>query len=872
MSFDAKKIEYSRERVDIVEIDLDFCSLSFGVFPCTASGSGDSKCYNTLESSQDTANYNGGQGGVVFGIRIDIDGSAFTLTRVDGGSFLGDGFITGTFVTTSGFLNSENNGTFEIDTLIDSVITLEPSSGVVDEELALTGSLSTKNVKTYRFCTQRSPHPININAIPSIQSVSVSPAVLDTGGGLGVRSNVSVTLLDHPSTDKNVTDSGGGINSVNIDPYVIERSYIALERGTYWTKLRSRNPNYQFRDMRVLSGYLNEDGSYDSTNFITRHYVIDSLNVSNGVVKLTGKDPLKLAMSKKAQVPKPSSGSLSGSLTASATTATLSPSGIGNNEYKTSGKILINKEVISFTRSADVLTLTRAQNNTTATTHDSDDTVQQCYEMRLDPDGRIDRIVKDLLINYSGINSSFIKATEWAAEANTHLSYLLDGIIVKPTDVNKILKELTQDSPHYLWWDERSRKIQFTALKPPPLDDEALNMDSNIIKLTTTDKPDLRVSTVIVNFGQFNPTEKLDDIGNYQQSYARIDTESIAKYKVNQIKVINSRWLNVNNKSGAKKLAALIGKRFANTPREISFSLDAKDSDGDSGLWIGKSATINHRDIVDFSGLTKNLTLQITSAKESKNYDFTGLEFDYGGNVTGDEADNSEVIYFSVNELDVNLYDRFDSVFGTPDSSTVAVFIVELGAIIGSSSTSTPAMDMGNWSLVPAGFTIEIQIRSNSFIVGAGGDGQNRTGTPAALPGGLALNITENCTIINNGVIGGGGGGGGYAVDIDDGGFLGRAGGGGGAGSNSGVGKSSSYTGTEDTPSISNGINGTVTNGGAGGQVRESSINLSAIAGKGGNLGSAGSNVGGAGGGDAIDENGNTVTYSTAGDIRGSIV
>lgn len=863
MSFDSEKIKFNRERIDVVEIDLDFCSLSFGNLPCTASGSGDDKCYNTLETCQDTANYTGGQGGEVFGIIIDVNGTANTFERFDGGSFIDDGFTSGDFITAYGFNNSENNNTFEIDGAVTaSTIEVEPSSGLVDESGTFTGTLSTKKVKTYRFCTQRSPHPVGINAIPSLKSLSTSPAVIDIKGGLGVRSSVSAEFIDHPSNDRNIADTTDGIGSINIDPYYLGRTYNPMERGTFWTKLRARNPNYQFRNMRVLSGYLS-NGVYSELNAQTRYYVIDSMTVSGGSARLTGKDPLKLASSGKSQAPKPSTGVLASDITSTATTLTLSPSGVGNDEYSSSGKCLINKEVISFTRSGDTLTLTRAQNNTAATSHSADDTVQQCLEYSGDPGGRIDEIVKDLLINYADINSKYINSSEWAAETDTHLSYLLDGILVKPLDVNKILKELTKASPHYLWWDERSRSIKFTALKAPPSNATALNMDSNLISLSTTDKVDMRVSTISVNFGQFNPTEKLDEQSNYQQTYTRIDSDSIKKYRSNKIEVINSRWINTNNKAGAKKLASLIGRRFSNIPRQVNFSLDAKDSDGQSGLWVGKNTSINHRDIVDYSGSPVDLPLQITSAKESKNYQFSGIEFNYGDSVASDDAETGEIIYLDADEKNVNLYDKFVSVYGTPDASTEAVFIVELGAVIGSTSTAA-AMGMGDWSAIPAGFTIEIQVRSGCFIVGMGGNGGNNTDDGD--DGGLALDITEDCTIINNGIIGGGGGGGGGGSDVDV-----DAGGGGGAGNNAGIGGGASVSGDDRYTEIE-GEDGTITGGGQGGFAETDTY--SASGGNGGGLGQDGeAGDDGAGGlaGDAINENGNTVTYSTAGDIRGAI-
>ncbi len=47
------------ERITLVEIDLDRCSLTYGQAPCTASipATGDIKCFNCFATCQDQANY-----------------------------------------------------------------------------------------------------------------------------------------------------------------------------------------------------------------------------------------------------------------------------------------------------------------------------------------------------------------------------------------------------------------------------------------------------------------------------------------------------------------------------------------------------------------------------------------------------------------------------------------------------------------------------------------------------------------------------------------------------------------------------------------------------------------------------------------------
>lgn len=855
MTFEVKRKEYSREHIYIVEIDLDFCALAYGVSPCTASGSGDDKCFNTIASTQDLPNYRLFANAGLLKINVDGTDNTFTLVTDD---FIDHGFKVGDKFTSSGFFQAANNGNFEILSISPSNRIFVTATSLVDDIAASKDRRilsTTKSVKTYRFCETRSPHPINLDAIPSLLSVNIAAAQIDLRGGLGVRSSVNLTFKDSPSSD------------INIDKYVDDRSWIAFERGTFWTKLRARNPNYQFRELRLLSGYLNEDGSYDAANFQTRYFVIDRMNVSNGQCVLTAKDPLKLASSKKAQVPTPNTGQLSSTLASGATSATLIPSGVGNSEYAASGKLLIDKEVMSFTRTNDDLTLTRAQNNTIAAQHEADATIQQCYVKN----AQANIIVKDLLENFANINTSFIPTAEWQTEADTFLTGLLDGIIVKPMDVLKVLKELAEAMPHYLWWEERDQEIKFTALKAPPASTNILNMSDNLIadSVRVIDKPEMRVSTVFVNFGQFDPTKNLDEPGNFRQSYVRIDTTSIVSFGSSAIRTINSRWISNSNKAAALQLAALIGRTFSEIPRQISFSLDAKDGD----VWVGQSRNIYHRDIVDFTGVPKNTTFKILSSKESDNYSYIGIEYVYGPALDDDEGGGDpdvDLVILGSDQNNINFRTIYNSLFPAPDASTKAKFIVESGVVIGSILTSSASIETGSW---PAGAIITLQTDSGSYVIGKGGKGAEGDGTPIATAGGDAINLSYALEIINNGIIGGGGGGGGHDTNTAFGG-TGEAAGGGGAGSdNGGAGDNTNLSGSTLITLIP-AKNGTIENGGDNGFVSWNPLEPAlASAGDGGDLGQAGESKDSAGGaaGKAIDKNGFTLTQTVAGDIRGTI-
>lgn len=781
----------------------------------------DEKCFNSINSCDDLVSFQPTANITTGPQTIDYDAGLGRFLR-SSGSYTDDGFVVGDRIRVSGYNAPAINTEFVIDSLfVNALIVTESGNvgelGTGDEVIELIPR------KIYRFCEARSPHPIAIDAIPSLETVSITASKIDVAGGMGERSSVSLTFRDHPHSD------------IDIDKYLANRSWIASDRATFWTKLRARNPNYQFKAVRLLTGYL-EDGKYLAENFKARNYVIEKMDVTAGKCSITAKDPLKLASSKKAQVPIPNTGILVAGINDSVTTATLTPTGIGNSEYDASGNLNIGDEVMGFTRSGDVLTITRGVKGTTASSHDAGDAVQECYVKNAE----VNVIIEDIFTNFANIDPRFINSAAWQTEVDEFLNGLLDGIIVRPTDVNKVFKELALAKPLSLHWDELNQTIKLDALKAPPTSANVIDMDSGVVlnSFKTKDLPDMRVSTVFFTFGQVDPTKPITELSNYTQTVTRVDGNSISKYGSSAVKSIVSRWINSGNKPAAQNAAQLFGRRFSDIPREIEFSLEAKDS----ALLIGQTRAVNHRDMVDVSGLPVDTLFQIISAKEADVFRYKGVEYRYGEVVAGDNDIDTDTILFSVDEQNVDLRARYESLIGVPDGSTVALFKVEAGVIIGSSLTATDAVDTGAW---PAGATVTLI--NNGHIVGAGGKGGNITGSTGENAGD-AINLSYALTIDNFGIIGGGGGGGG---STDSGGFY-HFSGCGGAGNSVGLSGGSSA------------VDGSLELGGT----EDSGAHA-----PGGDLGLAGVSSDFAGGtaGKAIDKNGFTLTETETGDIRGAV-
>jgi len=703
---------------------------------------------------------------------------------------------------------------------------------------------------TIRLCSDVSPLPYGIDAIPCLSPespLSFSPCAVDPNGGLGVRGSVSFTAKDF------------------LD-YTIYGSLTAPV--SFWPVWYANNLYYQGLNVRAYSGYIAEGNLFDVNAYQARYYVLESFSYSGSAASFTAKDPLKLADNDRTETPTKSTGVLQADITNVATSAILTPAGIGDDEYGTSGWIRIGDEVCSYTRTAasDTLTLVRGVYGTVAVAHSLGDGVQECAYYQ----DTVDLILYNLLVNRSGIDAAYIPVADWAAEISLYLPNLYEALITEPVGNTTLIKELGEQAPHRLFWDERYPYIQLRAIKPPPSDSLLLSDEGEILEnsIGWQVKQDLRISTVVIAYGQNDPTKKLDEFSNYFQPYVREDTDSVTNYGSRRIKTIYSRWISRDNKAAAILLAARLGRRYSNAPRAVNFTLDSKDAD----VWTGDNCKVNTRTIVDASNVRINIPLEVMSVQEGRGgFKYEALEHLYGDSLAQDEGTDtgSKVLILSGN-LDQlkntggttrNLREVFEDVYPTIDPADDCVIVLDGLCVAGSSLQSQYGIYTGDWSDLVTPPLIRLQ--TGALLVGKGGDAN-------AGNGGGALFLESDIRLDNSGIIGGGGGSGGKADD-SSGSDVVFASGGGGAGYFSGqVSSTFGKFGGEIQAQ-----EGTNTLGGAGGQAFGTFGE--AIGGDGGNLGDAGSLgtpvVGSAGlAGAAIDTNGYTITYITTGDIRGAIL
>lgn len=438
-------------------------------------------------------------------------------------------------------------------------------------------------------------------------------------GGLGQRASVTLTFDDFPdndtSMDKYQAERRSGAAQID------EGGYDPLARGSFWTKLKARNPNYTGRPLRVIDATYNSAGSVVYQR--TRHYVISEIAGpdAGGRVTVKAKDVLSLADNDKAQAPVQNRGRLSADMDATQTSFTLSPAGIGNLEYPSSGWITVGSEIMSFTRTNNTMTVTRGRMGTAASTHSINDSAQVCFNVN---NQRADIVIRNLLRDYAGIPTAFIPFSQWQAEFNRWGSSMtLNATICKPTGVVELLQEITQLGIT-LWWDEITQQIKLKLNHPNEDSEVTVNDRDNIMSVSSQDNDTERATRVAFWSVQIDPTKGMTE-DNFLRGYysVYVDGESPDFYGQPVTKTILCRWLNQGNDSAAKIITGRLLNRYKRAPVTYNVKLDMKDniklvdvvnletyaSTDDTGKIVPKLTQVFYRKD-DFSSGTIDLKLQ----------------------------------------------------------------------------------------------------------------------------------------------------------------------------------------------------------------------------------------------------------------------
>jgi hypothetical protein len=462
-----------------------------------------------------------------------------------------------------------------------------------------------------KFCLPRSNLPIGEPMLPVLDGqVRIAPTSVTAGKGLGKRSVGQTKIKDFPHHDR------------GIDPYFNERTYDAETTGTFWGKWLARNPYFEGRTLKVYHGYINSPFSFNDFN-VYEYDITDISGPDNGAVNITFKDVLIRTYKEKSQYPVKSLGELSADIASGAGTATLVPAGIGSS-YPASGTLSIGKEAITFTRSTDTLTLTaRAQYGTEAKDHKEGDAVQLCATWS---NTNVVDVLYELLVTGAGLPTSYIPYDDgatgtpenWDDELLLWLgTSLVNGILMKPEGIEKIIGELSRDFMFDIWWDALTQKVKIKALSPEPsgVTINTLTEGYNILKDSVKIKRDAtqRISQVQVWYSKIDFSEN-DDIENFGAAKISADVSLPTSdlYGSEAIKVITSRW--INNLAQASTLSGRLLARFSDTPEIIEFEVGAKD---DTKFDMAGRVEINSWQFQGFTGANESKKFQVIEINEN---------------------------------------------------------------------------------------------------------------------------------------------------------------------------------------------------------------------------------------------------------------
>jgi hypothetical protein len=260
--------------------------------------------------------------------------------------------------------------------------------------------------------------------------------------------------------------------------------------------------------------------------------------------------------------------------------------------------------------------LARGVRNTEAKAHEEGDTVQQCAAFSAPPW----EILRDLFQDFAGVDPAFIPYAEWQVEGELALpDFTLDALICKPTGVRELADEVCAQALVYAWWDEVNEKIRFQVLRKP---DEgqaySLTDAQHLVEeaFAVEERPEQRLSAVILNARIFNPADKLKDAVNYGIKLIRFDVSagSANEYGDDRFAVQYARWLTDNSDTELDRIITGLLALKRNTPREYRFSLDAKDR----ALGIGDLVQVETRTVTDFEGHPLPRLAQIIEANEAE--------------------------------------------------------------------------------------------------------------------------------------------------------------------------------------------------------------------------------------------------------------
>ncbi|MBI1397076.1 MAG: hypothetical protein GC151_13955 [Betaproteobacteria bacterium] len=544
--------------VVVLELDLDTCANTFGVSPCTATGT---ECYNTFATCKDRPNFNRSTKTVKFCSRgtpippgetlrpylVDITGA---VTSID----IEKGFAARASLTAR--LTDEPDADIEMDPYVAS------------RASAAQGTFWTRLLR-------RNPNYIGRTARVR-RGYAVTPWDWDTFQderyvidriAQGANGEISITLKDPTKL------ADRGKIPVPTDGKLLEQL-----KGVAATGLVQA----------ATSTTIQFDPQADSNDDALNGFEVAILNSTGAGQRRTisdydGATRTATISSAWAVAPDTTStyevGALSLTLTSGKGSQYPDPASTGKREF-----IRIGEEVIEYTAvSGDVLSWdsgeNRAQFGTTRADHAKGEVVQLCRAWFDEP---VTDVIVDLL-EESDMPSAWIDTTgiaaiesEWYGE-----QFHVTACLSEPESATSLLEDLLPQISAVLWWEPGAQKVKMDVLlaklaSPPEWTDEATLIEGSVA-VDTLD--DLRLTYAAAFHGLTSATANRKEAKYYGFGEIAIDTdaESANEYGDRRTQVTFSRWF---PEASAVAMRCYVGRLLVqrrDAPKRIRAQIDPKD-------------------------------------------------------------------------------------------------------------------------------------------------------------------------------------------------------------------------------------------------------------------------------------------------------
>lgn len=652
-----------------------------------------------------------------------------------------------------------------------------------------------------------------------IKSVSETTPKLKAGNGVASRATATIQLVDFIG-DPNLTS-----------PALVANPGIS-KQGTFFGKLKSRNI---ITNKAVKVKYYKRTDTGD-TLVTTHNYIATDLKQgSAGNWSLICKDVLYKADDTKSQFPKINDNSLSGSISATATTINVN----GDlSDWDANKHVAIIGDDILMVTSVGTSSLTVTRNSTitlgsrtiynTPSTHDSGDEV---FRGRKFVNADVYDVIEAVLLD-AGLTAAQIDTTGMTSELDAWLSSLdssIDCIFYEANETTGVLDDICQTFLIDIWTDTEIGKVTLKANSPWTDSVATLNDGKEIIYNTMKiDEPEsLQYSRAFIQFDKRKLTANDDDVSFNRGALAfNGEYEGDLFYGEEKVKRLPKSIIlsnKINNVDSAELTANRYAQRFSYRPKTFKFDVEEQNLNFD----LADVVVIQTEDNQDYDGLKKEgdraqVTAITPKYKDGRYYNIEATTYNpFAGGIIGGD-------FIVPAGTDIKLF----VIAGGPSSADTFTFIFD-----GEYGQNIEAQTVAVGSF-PSGSIINIVLKNDALITARGGNGGNGEdaafgggGGSAGLAGGTTLvgstGVTVN--IYLGGTFGshtasgrlhaaGGGGGGGRALLQSDPTSDGDGGGAGGGGAGYPVGQGGiGGAGEGGGPDGEDGASGTRTTGGDGG-------------------------------------------------------